>query len=315
MTIRGTSSQTVNTSTITITWPSGTLTGDAVFIFISAQNTITSPSGWTVVFNSGAASFWQNGAVFMKVMTSGDISTGSVVITTTGTGGIVAAAVSYVGAKVGVEEKPNNWNNASTASVSTTTSNYVGTSDQGLIWGSARLSASPTGSVGSLAQAVNNTSSAAGALYTYSPPGGSFTATFSYSGYNPSGYFQIIVIVKDLTSVIEGQAEFNDYLPMRESDLYWLFTETHQVDLGTAPQSVSADTEEMVGSKVPPVGDADLFYLHVEAFSGDFNLPTTGPTTAVPSPATGSGSSLRRMPARQLVQSLPGSLVRPRILR
>lgn len=308
MTIRGTSSQTANTTTITIAWPSGTVAGDAVFIFVSAQNTITSPSGWTVVFNSGAASFWQDGAVFERVMTSGDISAGSVVITTAGTGGIVAAIVAYVGALVGIQENPNNWNNATTAAVDTTTSGSVGSSDQALIWGSARTSTSPTCSIGVLAQAVNNGSSAGGALYTYSPPGGSFTATFSYSGYSPSGYFQIIVIVKDLTSVIDGQAEI-DLPPKGEEFNWWLGSEIfsgEQANPPAIPQDVAA-MEDMTESQAPPIGWPDLFHLYVQTFVGDFDLPTIEPVLVQPSQMTRSGS-LRRMPARTI---LTPSFVRP----
>jgi len=66
---------------------------------------------------------------------------------------------------------------------------------------------------------------------------------------------------------------------------------------------------------LPPEGDPDLFYMYVETFSGDHQAPTTSPTTSSPSPATGSGISLRNMSARTLIPPRFGRLFRPRILR
>lgn len=84
-----------NNNTITVPWPTGTLEGDTVYIFTSHGWSASNPSGWEVLRND--AGTFINGAVWRKVMTSADISTGSVVINYAGSYYGVAQAITLKG--------------------------------------------------------------------------------------------------------------------------------------------------------------------------------------------------------------------------
>src|SRR5690348_8305998 len=94
-TIRGSNIQSSSASSYTVSFPAGTLAGDLAVLFAGHAWTVNTPSGWTAQNALPAANF--GGAVFSRVLTSGDISTGSVTVTTTGTFNGVLAIVTFVG--------------------------------------------------------------------------------------------------------------------------------------------------------------------------------------------------------------------------
>lgn len=194
--VRNTSSAITGLSSITISLPSGSLAGDLAIMFVSGQNVISNPSGWTVLQNSSAAN-WSQGATYSKSLTPGDISTGSVTVSSTGAV-ITGAIVDLYGPGILVRESHNASANAATGTVNLTASGSVVSSDLGIYWASCRCSANPTINLGSVGQANNNGSNAAGVLYTDSSPSASETITSTYTGYNPQGYYSSAVFVESL---------------------------------------------------------------------------------------------------------------------
>src|SRR5436305_4721989 len=92
-TLRGTAILATTSPTLTLTLPTGTVAGDTAVFFAAGAWQINTPSGWTVVCTPTNASNW-NGAVFTRVLTSGDISTGTATVTFVNTGDAVAAVAS-----------------------------------------------------------------------------------------------------------------------------------------------------------------------------------------------------------------------------
>jgi hypothetical protein len=95
-TIRATSIASFNASSVTIPWPAGTVAGDLVIIFVSDGYAVNSPTGWTILNNTGPND-WADGLTAAKLMTSADITAGSATITLVGPYNGVAAAVTVDG--------------------------------------------------------------------------------------------------------------------------------------------------------------------------------------------------------------------------
>lgn len=81
-TVRSSNITSSSASSYTINWPTGTIAGDVVVVFGGHGFGINIPTGWTSLDKQDGGNF--NGATFARVMTSGDITTGSVTITTAG---------------------------------------------------------------------------------------------------------------------------------------------------------------------------------------------------------------------------------------
>lgn len=79
----------------TINWPTGTVAGDLVLIFVGGVTAVASVGSFTLISNLTSSNF--NGGVYAKEMTSGDISTGSVAVLMTGNNNTVIAAVTIDG--------------------------------------------------------------------------------------------------------------------------------------------------------------------------------------------------------------------------
>jgi len=90
----------LNSDTVVVPWPTGTLEGDTVFIFTAHGWNAIDPSGWTVLRNDPGS--FINGAVYQKVMTAGDISAGSVTINYGGFFAGTVQAVTIIGSAVSV---------------------------------------------------------------------------------------------------------------------------------------------------------------------------------------------------------------------
>ncbi len=183
-------------ATITIPFPVGSTAGDLCVIYVGSQNQINNPAGWTNNQNNGNAANWSQGAIISKTLSSGDISTGSVTVTTNGGGIILALVAVFIGGHT-IRETDVNFNNDTNASHLATASSGVATNDMALIFCASRTSATPTSNVGNLIEGLNNASDAAGSMYgSLRTTGGSFVATCSFTGYNPAGNYVGIIVVE-----------------------------------------------------------------------------------------------------------------------
>jgi len=82
-------------SSTSVSWPTGTVAGDVVIIFAGHGWNVITPSGWTSLDNTTGTNW--NGACIGKVMTSADITAGSVTVTFGGGFNGVVAAVTLKG--------------------------------------------------------------------------------------------------------------------------------------------------------------------------------------------------------------------------
>ena len=99
--IRGSGIQSSSASNFTVSWPSGTAAGDFAIIFGLHGFNIITPPGWTTLANiTGSSNV--SGAAFSKVLTSGDITTGSVTVSAGGSFNGVFAIVTFVGSTTAV---------------------------------------------------------------------------------------------------------------------------------------------------------------------------------------------------------------------
>lgn len=94
--VRSTNIQSFNASSVTVTWPAGTVAGDVVIIFVSDGYAINNPAGWVILNNTGPND-WANGLTAAKIMTAADITAGSKTISLIGAYNGVAAAVTIDG--------------------------------------------------------------------------------------------------------------------------------------------------------------------------------------------------------------------------
>lgn len=85
-------------TTVTVAFPGGSAAGDRVLIHLSGAFAATTPSGWFCLVQSQGTNI--NCAIITKILTSGDISTGNVVVTFAGTGSILAEWTIFVGAPI-----------------------------------------------------------------------------------------------------------------------------------------------------------------------------------------------------------------------
>lgn len=190
--VRGSKITSSSASSYTITWPTGTVAGDTIIVMAGHGYGINTPAGWTSLDNLAGSNF--NGAAFYKVMTSANITTGSVTITTGGAYNGVIAMISIIAPNV-----PRNLgsarNGAGSASIVIDSDGTPLTTELLLFFGSNRGNSTNTVSLGASLQTVS-ASEASGILTSSSPLTlGGVSATFSYSTAG-SGNYQTIIAVK-----------------------------------------------------------------------------------------------------------------------
>lgn len=197
--LRGSGIQYATGATITVSWPSGTVSGDLAVIFIQSAYNITTPSGWTANDNHSGGTV--NGVVISKILTSADISTGSVAISLAGAYGATAAIATFVGNTAGIRETVvNQSNGASTTTVTmTSTSGSVTNTDTALYFGAARdKNGTVTINRGTSQRTSANTQSS-GSLYAETlTASGAVAPTVTYPATITAGYYQSTVIVKGI---------------------------------------------------------------------------------------------------------------------
>lgn len=184
--------------------PTGAADGDFVVIFYSGgfgDASITSPSGalWDT-FRQGAANW--GGTIFVRRITAGDVSAGSVTITPTGSFDAVIGAVCFTGnaalrfpflemsAQAIVTHSPG-----AGAASSTQKSAYAASTDCVLCFFSNRDSSSNTTTYGTLLQTTTNVNGS-GALYANATPtAGGQSASLTY-GTAGSGRHELLLVVR-----------------------------------------------------------------------------------------------------------------------
>jgi hypothetical protein len=221
--IRGSGIASAQATTITISFPTGTLAGDLAILYCAntGNNLSGVPSGWTTVAATGGGTYV--GFVASKILTSGDISTGSVTVDVSGpifspASNACAQIVTFVGPTGGVRE--------CTVAVDTTsggphsTSSAVLSSDVGIFFASGgTISGSPslTISPGTSLQSVLD-ANAVGQLSSETMPGGVTTVTYTYgSGVGSGLTVNSFVIIEGLTSGVGTVTSVALTVPSRQS--------------------------------------------------------------------------------------------------
>lgn len=194
--LRGTAIQAANATNYTVSWPTGTISGDLAIIYIGhalAVNTLG--GGWTELFNQ-AGSNW-GGAIFSKILSPPEIIAGSVVVSASGGFNGVVAVATFIGSTAGIRETVATRNGTGAASVPLSTSAGVLTTDILLMFGSNRASSVDTISIGTQQQIADD-GTASGTLYFLSPASvGVNSANFLYATAG-TGNMQAIVVVKGI---------------------------------------------------------------------------------------------------------------------
>lgn len=193
-TVRASNIQASSNSSYTVTWPTGTVAGDVVVIFVGHGWAINTPSGWTSL-DTSSGSNW-NGACFAKEMTSADITAGSVTVTCGGAYDGVLAAVTITGTSVAsYVSKGVTRSSTGATSASTSSATLVNDSDLCLVFFSNR--ANNTADVtnpGAVSLQTISSANASGCVESVSGDASVFgfigTGTFSSSG---TGYYVIAV--------------------------------------------------------------------------------------------------------------------------
>jgi hypothetical protein len=194
--VRSLSKAASSASSYNISLPAGTAVGDLVVLFVGQGNNVSTPSGWTSN-NAMSGSFWAGG-ICSKVMTSGDISGGSVSVTT-GSFNSAAMMVCFIGGTAGIRETVASRNGSGSTSVlGASTSGSVVNTDTALHFGSNRAASTDTVNRGIMQLQSNDGSSASACLYTeIVASAGAIQPTFLYSSAG-SGNYQATVIVKSV---------------------------------------------------------------------------------------------------------------------
>jgi hypothetical protein len=196
MAIRGSGIQVASASSYTIAWPAGTLAGDLAIIFVSNGYDPLLPSGWTQLYNSGTATTIY-GLLAYRVLTSGDITAGSVAVTCVGTYDGVAAIVTFVGSPtiqqcLGDQQEPESFTSDASLTTAATGSGYTA-----LYFGSGRSDGNTpvaTVSLGSSLQSANDLNFGACIYSSVLASSATVNPTFSFSA--NSALVDVVVIVE-----------------------------------------------------------------------------------------------------------------------
>lgn len=197
--IRGSDIGSSSASSYNIPFPSGTLAGDLCVIAMAGAWGIGLPSGWSDTGELTGSNF--NGRVLFKNLTSGDIATGYVTVTTSGSFNHVWAVCSFVGSGVVRVPAGASRKGSGSATINLNSNGNVQASDRVLLFGSNRENSFDTINVGTEIETIS-AANASGVLNTYVPSvDGVFAATFSY-GTPGSGNYQAIIAIEGVPSGI-----------------------------------------------------------------------------------------------------------------
>lgn len=182
-----------NASSATVSFPTGSLAGDTCVLFIGHGWNNSDPAGWTQLSNTNAANC--NGSTYVKTLSSGDISTGSVTVFFAGVYYGVIAMATMVGAMtVRTSAFVRSSGTASTTGTCTTDGTPV-SGDFALWFTMARANITCTCSDGTQLETTSN-SEGSGCLNKQTlGASGAASGHFTYSSGPTSGYYESGVIL------------------------------------------------------------------------------------------------------------------------
>lgn len=182
-----------NAASVMFTLPTGSTAGDRCVIAAGHGFGVSTPAGWSSLDNQTGTFF--NGGVFHKVLSSGDISTGSVTISFSGAYYGVVAGITFVGGMTGIRTTQATRNGTGASSRTVTTGSSPVSGDVVFYFGMCRGNVTATANVGiALDTTTNNEGSGVSKLGVLTA-GGAISAIYSYTG-SPSGDYQGIVVVQ-----------------------------------------------------------------------------------------------------------------------
>jgi hypothetical protein len=197
--IRGSGAVSSVANPIVLTWPAGTQAGDLALIFITGAWPCTVPAGWTLLTPNYTALTWM-GFAASRVLSSGDISTGSVSVALTNLYDTAAAVVTFIGPVGGVRETISGNTAGAVPPQTLTTSGAVLATDAGIYFGSVRGPRTVLVNPGSVLQIATDGNAYAVLAYQCMP-GGAFPVTFCYPLGAANALIDCVVIVETVPSV------------------------------------------------------------------------------------------------------------------
>ena len=188
-TVRASTMITASNSTYTVTFPTGSVAGDMAFIWFVHGFSISSiPTGWNLIAQNPASVGNISAGLMGKVLSSGDISTGSVTLSFAGGFDGTISCLTFVGAT-------SFFTNLVSTQLPATPSSLKllmpGITDgaYGIYFMGVRGSGAVSSNQGTLLQQQNNGSSASGALYVGAPGNTPFESQVTYTATSSADSF------------------------------------------------------------------------------------------------------------------------------
>lgn len=195
--IRGTNMQSASNNAFDAYFPAGTTAGDlAILLSVSGYPTNT-PAGWSLVNQSDSID--THGYIWQRTLSAGDILTGSVHVTMTGTFDATVGIVTFMG--------PTHWNPSTAYVYTMDTSGNAGvtgttagagvpnTGDLALYLAGGRINATVAFTRGTFQQATSTHSNTCGCIYTeVLAAAGQVTAVAQFSAGGGSKYSAVLII-------------------------------------------------------------------------------------------------------------------------
>lgn len=192
VTVRASRITSFNSSSVTATFPTGTLAGDLVIVFVGHGWNAVLPANWTQLSLLSGANW--NGAAFYRVVNAADITTGSVTITFGGSFNGVVSSIAFEGNRQLIRSSNFQRNSSGSASIVFTSDGVPGTSDYVVYFSSNRAASNNTFSLGTLLQSVNATDGSGGLAGGAPAADGGVSQTYSFSTAGSGNYIGLVCL-------------------------------------------------------------------------------------------------------------------------
>jgi hypothetical protein len=184
-----------NASSVAIALPTGSAAGDLCFLFGGHGFAVSTPSGWTPLTVSSGSNY--NGAVFRRVLSSADITAGSITVSFGGTYYGHVALATMVGNGSWDIFFADSRNSTGATSRSQATPNSINSGSLALWFSGGRANITITCNRGGQLQ-TDSQLNASATLYSESVGSTAVdTATFTYSS-APTGDYEAVVVIQDI---------------------------------------------------------------------------------------------------------------------
>jgi hypothetical protein len=186
VTVRASRIASFSSAAVAIAFPSGTLAGDLVIVFVGHGWNALAPANWTQISLLSGANW--NGAAFYRVVNAADITTGSVTITFGGSFNGVEGAVAFEGNRQLLRSNNFQRDSGGGASVVLTSDGVPGTADYVLYFSSTRAASNNTFALGTLLQSVNAANGSGGLAGGAPAADGGISQTYSFTAFGSGNY-------------------------------------------------------------------------------------------------------------------------------